>query len=115
MKMQLLIEKGLIYVQNLLNAEGKFYSLQDINDKYDVQLNFLETFVFEISSKVDDLKYTTLMFRVYDQELLRSDQVIGQVNLGYDSSEDSEFLHWSRILQNPGSEMVYTHKLIMHD
>ena len=37
-----LIEKGLIYICDLLNAKGNFYSLQDFNEKYDVKLNFLD-------------------------------------------------------------------------
>ena len=76
---------------------------------------FNETFVFDITSKVEDLKYTKLMFTVYDHAHLRSDEVIGQANLGYDSSEESEFVHWSRILQNPCSKVAYTHKLIVHN
>jgi len=37
-----LIKNGLIYIQDLLNVEGNFHSLQEFNEIYDVQLNFLD-------------------------------------------------------------------------
>ena len=39
-----LFEKGIYFVQDLLNRDGKFLSLENIQRKYNVQLNYLKYF-----------------------------------------------------------------------
>ena len=39
-----LFEKGIYFVQDLLNKDGKFLSLENIQRKYNVQLNYLKYF-----------------------------------------------------------------------
>ena len=40
----LLLQKGIYFVQDLLNRDGKFLSLKNFQRKYDVQLNYLKYF-----------------------------------------------------------------------
>lgn len=39
-----LLEKGIYFVQDLLNRDGKFLSLENIQKKYNVQLNYFQIF-----------------------------------------------------------------------
>ena len=39
-----LFEKGIYFVQDLLNRDGKFLSLENIQRKYNVQLNYFQIF-----------------------------------------------------------------------
>ena len=39
-----LFEKGIYFVQDLLNRDGKFLSLKNMQRKYNVQLNYLKYF-----------------------------------------------------------------------
>ena len=38
------LRKGIFFVQDLLNRDGKFLSLENIKGKYNVQLNYLKYF-----------------------------------------------------------------------
>lgn len=72
---------------------------------------FDECFIFDISPKIEDLHYTSLTFIVYDHERLRSDEIIGKIHLGYQSSEKKEIQLWHQIMQHPGMEFENYHKI----
>jgi len=50
-----LFEKGIYFVQDLLNTDGKFLSLEIVKRKYNVQLNYLKYFQL-IAAIPNDLK-----------------------------------------------------------
>ncbi|XP_013399488.1 synaptotagmin-7 [Lingula anatina] len=62
------------------------------------------SFVFHISPKFEDLNYTTVTLTVYDHQNLRSDIPLGQICLGYGSTEDLEMSYWATVLQSPDHE-----------
>lgn len=72
-------------------------------------------FSLPISPKIDDLNETTLYVTVYAQMRLRSDDPRGQVRLGRNATEESEFEQWNRILQYPGVEVIQWHHLMEID
>ena len=80
--------------------------------KNTVNPHFNETFVFDISPMIGDLTYTALTLTVYDRERIRSDEVIGQVRLGYGATENTEFQHWNLVLQHPAHEFTEWHSLM---
>lgn len=73
---------------------------------------FDETFTFNISPKVDDLTFTTINVLIFDHDRIRSDDVIGRVQLGSGATEASEFEHWTEILSNPGDLITKWHYLV---
>ena len=76
---------------------------------------FDETFTFNISPKMDDLSLTSLNILIFDHDRIRSDDVIGRVQLGLGSTEASEFEHWNEILSNPGHLITKWHYLVEID
>ncbi len=76
---------------------------------------FNEEYIFPISPKIEDLNFTSLTLTVFDHETIRSDEVLGEVKLGYGATEDSEFNHWNQVLQNPGREYRHWHTLMEVD
>ena len=73
---------------------------------------FKESFLFIISPKIEDLNYTAVTLTVYDHARLRTDDVIGQVRLGYGATEDTEFEHWNQALQYPAKDFQRWHRLM---
>lgn len=76
---------------------------------------FDETFTFNISPKMDDLSFTSINILIFDHDRIRSDDVIGRVQLGCGSTEASEFEHWTEILSNPGHLITKWHYLVETD
>lgn len=50
-------------------------------------------------------------FTVYNHERIKSDEVIGQMGLGYVATQTSEVSHWREMMQNPGHEISKIHSL----
>lgn len=76
---------------------------------------FKESFSFLISPKIDDLNYTAITLTLFDHDRIRSDDVIGQVRLGYGSTEETEVHQWNEALQNPGQEITMWHYLMENE
>ncbi|KAF6036615.1 hypothetical protein EB796_005062 [Bugula neritina] len=70
-----------------------------------------ETFAFSISPKIDDLRYTSIALVVLNHQTIRTDTVIGEVLLGYGSTTDDEYIHWSNILNSTNHFVQYKHQL----
>lgn len=74
---------------------------------------FSEKFQFSISPQPETLQCTAITFTVYDHERLRSDEMIGQVRLGFKATEDSELIQWREALQRPGEKITKWHHLML--
>ena len=76
---------------------------------------FNETFVFGVSPKPEDLEFTYVSITVFDYERIRSDEVIGNVRLGYGSSQSSEAEHWGSVVAKAGTEVIAVHDIVDMD
>ena len=74
---------------------------------------FGDKFVFCISPQPETMQCTAITFSVYDHERLRSDEMIGQVRLGFKATEDTELTQWREALQNPGEKITKWHHLML--
>ncbi|XP_064642992.1 C2 calcium-dependent domain-containing protein 4C-like [Lineus longissimus] len=74
-----------------------------------------KTFTFAVSPRIQDIKYTGLNFTIYSKNLILCDGVIGQVKLGFGSTEESELQHWKLVVQNPGQTFTEVHKIMDFD
>ena len=63
-----LFDKRIYFVQDLLNRDGKFLSLETIQRKYNVQLNYLKYFQL-IAAIADYLKRKALATGVTDSNI----------------------------------------------
>jgi len=72
---------------------------------------FKETFVFTISPKVDDLRYTSVRVSVVQRGKLRSDTIVGEIKLGYGATEQEEYVFWATAVQNAGQDISHWHHL----
>lgn len=80
------------------------------NSSYPV---FNESLTFDLPSvDLDDLTTTCVTASVFKVELLFHDKMLGQVRLGYDSTEDSERLHWQEALLSQGRSVGKWHYLM---
>ncbi|XP_050400272.1 C2 calcium-dependent domain-containing protein 4C [Patella vulgata] len=70
---------------------------------------FKETFTFTISTRQEDLLYTTIKLTVFDYDRIRNDDVIGEVRIGYGSPEESGLEHWTRITRDLEREVSRWH------
>ncbi|XP_061163169.1 synaptotagmin-1-like [Saccostrea echinata] len=73
---------------------------------------FNESYNFPVSFKMDDISYTYVTLTVYSHERIKSDEIIGQVGLGFVATQDSEIKHWREMMQNPGKEISEIHSLL---
>ncbi|XP_041376528.1 synaptotagmin-7-like [Gigantopelta aegis] len=80
--------------------------------KNTAQPMFNEVFTFTVSSDIQDMKCTAVVLTVFDHDRLRSDEVIGQVRLGYGATEESEISHWNDTLCTPGCEHTKWHYIM---
>ena len=69
-----LVEKGICFVQDLLDENGKFVSLDDLQVKYNVYLNFLQYFQL-IAAIPSCLKKTAQEIAVTKRDLLKEQEV----------------------------------------
>ncbi|XP_075244913.1 uncharacterized protein LOC142339084 isoform X2 [Convolutriloba macropyga] len=71
---------------------------------------FQESYNFKFSPR--NVHDCTLEISLYQKCKLRSDQLVGQVRLGLNSTEVSEFEHWTSVISNPGVTQQQTHFLM---
>ena len=90
-----LFEKGIYFVQDLLNRDCKFLSLENIQRKYNVQLNYLKYFqlIAAIQSYLKRKAQATAatnrnIFEGWDTFYLFENQVISLTNLSLAQSLD---------------------------
>lgn len=74
-----------------------------------------ETFLFTVSPKSEDIRYTTLTFTVMAHDKARTDEAIGQVRMGYGASESTAYHQWNQIIQQPEVEITNWHYLVDPD
>lgn len=74
-----------------------------------------ETFLFTVSPKSEDIRYTTLTFTVMAHDKAKTDEPLGQVRLGYGASESTAYHQWNEMIQQPGLEITYWHYLVDPD
>jgi hypothetical protein len=68
-------------------------------------------FTFNLSPKLDDIRYTTVTLTVFDHDRIRSDEPIGMAKICNDTTDESELEHWDNLLQYPGREIWKWHYL----
>ncbi|XP_074650470.1 uncharacterized protein LOC141905498 [Tubulanus polymorphus] len=76
---------------------------------------FNQTFTFDVSPRIEDLNYTSIVLTVCNHERLRHDEVIGQVKLGLGATEETELQHWGLVIQNPEQEFTEVHWIMEPD
>ena len=73
---------------------------------------FNSTLLFDISPRMGDLEYTCLNVSVYNHERLMSDDVIGEIRLGYGATEASEQQQWQTAMRQPETDVTTWHVLM---
>ena len=76
---------------------------------------FNEIFNFNISLRKEDLRETRVLVTVFDRERIRSDEVIGQVNVSRDALQTTAMDQWMECFNNPGEQIQRWHDLLDHD
>ncbi|XP_063721547.1 uncharacterized protein LOC134848110 isoform X2 [Symsagittifera roscoffensis] len=74
---------------------------------------FIENYNFRFSPR--NVHDCTLEISLHQKCKLRSDLLVGQVRLGLNSTEVSEFEHWTSVISNPGVTQEQTHFLMEPD
>ncbi|OQV13998.1 putative Synaptotagmin-1 [Hypsibius exemplaris] len=73
---------------------------------------YKEAFSFTLGVSLEEIKYTTIEITVYAKEKLFGSAALGQVILGYGSTEESELRHWSLTMREYGKEFTKWHSLM---
>ncbi|XP_055356533.1 synaptotagmin-9-like [Paramacrobiotus metropolitanus] len=76
---------------------------------------YKEAFSFVLGISLDEIKHTTVELTVYAKENLFGSAALGQVILGYGSTEESELRHWSLTMREYGKEFTKWHALMPID
>lgn len=101
-----------VRVELSLNGELKERHQTKIKKKC-MEPVFGDKFMFCISPQPETMRCTAITFSVYDHERLRTDEMIGQVRLGFKATEDTELTQWREALQNPGEKITKWHHLML--
>ncbi|GAU96808.1 hypothetical protein RvY_08195-2 [Ramazzottius varieornatus] len=73
---------------------------------------YREAFSFTLGVSLEDIKHTTVEVTVYAKLNLFGSTALGQVLLGYGSTEESEVRHWSLTMREYGREFTKWHALM---
>ena len=65
-------EKGIYLVQDLLNEDGKFLSLQEFQDKFDLEIHFLQYFQM-IAAIPSELKRNAYETQISPEDLFKTE------------------------------------------
>ena len=68
-------EKGIFLVQDLLNEDGKFLSLQEFQDKFDLEINFLQYFQM-IAAIPSEIKCSAYKTQITPDDLFKMEDIL---------------------------------------
>lgn len=73
---------------------------------------YREAFSFVLAVSLEEIKHTSVEITVYAKENFFGSAALGQVILGYGSTEESEVRHWSLTMREYGKEFTKWHALM---